>query len=419
MSDGLAALTQNLQADMLSVADSASKAETSAKDAVASQEAAYAAAQSASTSAAGVTQAAASSLTNANQAQYWAGVAQAVNAIKASFDPVSRSVLIALSNANLTARFPVGQAGILGNVGHGAGQHYFEVTFVSGSASSNCSIGVAPKKQDLNSQIGYNDNSSGSIAAFQNSGNIYSSASKLATTDSFGTAGAVVGVAVDSDKNLVWIRVNNGHWNGNPSADPVEGVVGLPIRFTGAVYPAMATDVVSTYTANFNGPFANTIPTGYNAWGADAFQYVVPLATKDTPGVASFGEGLAVDAQGNVTASVYYDLATTQGWDTMTLDLSTPQPLYHLVLNATQASLAFANLNLPAGKALRFTLYVEQGTGANTITQWDSRIQWCTGSGQAPVLAFAKGARNVFEFETIDGVSFAGYYVGQLNASGA
>lgn len=345
------------------------------------------------------------------QSQYWANIAQAANAAATTFDPAYKAASVTLSNNNLTATFVSGQSGILGTVGYGSGKHYFEVTYVSGSSSGNASIGIAPSNETLNSQIGYNDNT-GAIATFQTSGNVYVSGSKLGSASGYGTHGNVLCVAVDSDDKLVWFRTNNGNWNGSGTADPVAKVGGFSYSYAGAMFPAVCTDSASVYTANFTGNFTQTIPAGYRAWAADAYHYVVPYATAINPGIVSAGPGLSVNAQGQLSADTYYDIATIQASSAITIDLTNPSPGYHIILNDASATFSFANLTLPQGSALRLTFYFEQGTGNNTITSWDSSIKWV---GAAPILAYTQGARNVIEFETIDGVSFAGYYVGQIN----
>ncbi|RAA28764.1 SPRY domain protein [Burkholderia multivorans] len=346
------------------------------------------------------------------QSQYWAGVSQAVVAITASLDPANKYSGITLSNGNLTATFPGTQAGILGNVGYSAGKYYFEVTFTSGSNSGNASVGIAPYNEPLTNQIGYDDNS-GAVGCFQNSGNIYINGSNKGSASSFSTVGNVLGVAVDLDDKLVWFRTGTGNWNGSGTADPVAKVGGISYTDTGKMYPAICTDSSTVFTANFTGNFAGTKPAGYYPWTTDAYHYVVPVATAATPGIVSAGPGLIVNTQGQLSADSYYDLAQVSGSSTISIDLTTPVPGYHVVLNAATATFSFANFSLPTGKALRLTFYFEQGTGSNTITSWDSRIHWVGGS--PPVLGYTIGNRNVVEFESIDGTTFAGYYVGQIN----
>lgn len=124
------------------------------------------------------------------------------------------------------------------------------------------------------------------------------------------------------------------------------------------------------------------------------------------------GSGVSVDPFGKLSVDTYYDMVSIQAQDTISIDLTTPVPGYHIVLNSQAATFALTNLQLPAGKALRLTFYFEQGTGNNTISSWDSRIKWV---GSRPILAYTVGSRNVIELETIDGQTFAGYYIGQIN----
>ena len=346
------------------------------------------------------------------QSQYWAGVSQAVVAITATWDIAKKNSVITLSNGNLTAAFAGGQAVALGNVGYTSGKYYFEVTYAAGSVSNNCSIGIAPKNVPLDSQVGYNDGT-GAVGAFQGSGNIYVNGSNKGGTTPFTTVGNIVGVAVDLDDGLIWYRLNNGWWNASSSADPVAKVGGISFTTGSAMFPAICSDTQITFTGNFSGNFVATMPTGYKAWTVDAYHYVVPYATAATPGIVSAGPGLLVNSQGQLSADSYYDLAQVSGSSTISIDLTTPVPGYHVVLNAATATFRFANFSLPTGKALRLTFYFEQGTGSNTITSWDSRIHWVGGS--PPVLGYTIGNRNVVEVESIDGTTFAGYYVGQIN----
>ncbi|WP_244143034.1 SPRY domain-containing protein [Burkholderia multivorans] len=352
-----------------------------------------------------------SSLYYAGQSQYWAGISQAMVAAPTTFDPGYKHSSITLSNGNLTATFGGSQAVVLGTIGYASGKHYFEVTFASGSNSGNASVGIAPSNEPLDSQVGYDDDS-GAVGAFQTSGNVYVNGSKVASVSGFASANDVIGVAVDADRKLVWFRSNTGQWNASATADPVSGTGGIPYTQTGKMFPAVCTDSSAVFTANFSGNFNATIPTGFKAWAADAFHYVVPYATTSTPGVVVAGSGVSVDSYGKLSVDTYYDIVSIQAQDTINIDLTSPVPGYHVVLNSPDATFAFTNLQLPAGKALRLTFYFEQGTGNNTISSWDSRIKWV---GSRPIFAYTVGSRNVIELETIDGQTFSGFYVGQIN----
>lgn len=95
------------------------------------------------------------------------------------------------------------------------------------------------------------------------------------------TDGDVIGVAVDFNNSLVWMRVNTGPWNNNGSADPATGVGGFTYSgfdISGDIYPAYQVywsqsfspnpnpAAPSTATGTFFAPsFAHTPPSGYTA----------------------------------------------------------------------------------------------------------------------------------------------------------
>ncbi|WP_321948164.1 SPRY domain-containing protein [Burkholderia cenocepacia] len=354
-----------------------------------------------------------SALYYASQSQYWAGISQAVNASPTTFGPGYKHASIALSNGNLTATFGGTQGVVLGTTGYGNGRHYFEVKFSSGSSSGNAAIGIAPSNEPLGAQIGYND-STGAIAVFQTSGNVYINGSKVGSVSGFSNANDVLCVAVDSVSKLIWFRSNGGNWNGSATADPVAGTGGFAFTLTGSMFPAVCSDSSAVFVANFAGAFAQTIPAGYRAWAADAYRYTVPTATASTPGIVSAGPGVTVSTSGVLSVDTYYDISTQQSNGDITLDLTNPLPGYRVVLNAQSAAFNLGNFTLPNGKALRLNIYLEQGTGNNTISAWDSRIQWV---GSKPVLAYKAGSRNIIALETIDGKTFAGFYIGQVNSN--
>lgn len=437
VSDLLQYLNSNVSVDLAQLQDGVNQAQISATAAATSSSSAYASAATASTAQSSATQSATSSSSSATlaqawasqasgviqgtadysslyysgQSQYWAGISQAAAAAPTTWDPAYKNASINLTNGNITANFTSGQAVALGTVGYATGKHYFEITFTSGTSSGNASLGIAPATEPLANQIGYNDGS-GAVGMFQSSGNIYLNGTKLGSYSGYSTVGNVVGVAVDSDQKLVWFRTNGGQWNGSGTANPSTGVGGIAYTSTVPMFPAVCTDSTAAFTANFTGGFAATIPAGFKSWASDSYHYVVPYATYTTPGIVTVGAGIAVDSHGTISVDSYYNMALVQANATINIDLTTPTPGYHVVLNAASASFAFSNLSLPFGKALRLTFYFEQGTGNNAITSWDSRIKWV---GATPILAFTQGSRNVIEFETIDGTSFAGYYIGQIN----
>jgi len=371
------------------------------------------------------------------QAEYWANIAQEVNANPVTFSTVTINSSIVLSNNNLTATFIATQSGVLSTIGYNSGKYYAEVKFVSGSASGDCSIGLAPSTEPLSSQIGYND-SSGAIAIFQNSGNIYRNGTSVGSGSPFSTVGNTVGVAVDFTNKLIWFCTSGGEWNGSGTANPSTGTGGLAYTNTGLMYLAVATDEACVMTANFDGSFVTTCPSGFNAWGANPYTYIMPIgttataggvitgslmnvtplgvlnpniATSNSLGVASFGSGLSITS-GQVTTSKFTGVTTlSPAGSTPTIDLSLNTPIYHLILNESSAVLAFANCSVPSGFTQRFTTYIEQGVGSSLLT-YPTSVLWV---GGPPILGFTVGSKTIIEWETFDGITYYGFPVGQIN----
>lgn len=202
------------------------------------------------------------------------------NSYISSLDPSKIGTGITLSNGNNTATFTSGQAVALGIDGSSSGKYYFEVTFTSGTASSNASVGLVPASEPLDSQVGYNDIAP-TVGLFQNSGTIYTDGgTNSGTGTSFETAGNVVCVAYDATNRLVWFRVGNGNWNNSASNNPATGTGGITVTGTSEMYPAIGTDSASVWNTNFNF-FSQAVPSGFSAWSANHPVDTLVLADSD------------------------------------------------------------------------------------------------------------------------------------------
>ena len=203
-----------------------------------------------------------------------------------ALDPTHTEAGITLSNSNLTATF-AGGTGVcvtLGNTGLTGGKYYYELTFVSGTSSSNAAVGVVPQTESLTAQIGYNDGV-GSTGVFQTSGNIYYNGGTAdGTAENFSTAGNIVCVAVDATNRLVWFRTGTGNWNGSGTANPATDTGGIPIGGTATIYPAFCSDSASVWTINLAGSFTETIPSGYSAWASSAGSAAIGLGDVSVSG---------------------------------------------------------------------------------------------------------------------------------------
>jgi hypothetical protein len=219
---------------------------------------------------------------------------------RAAFDPVMKAAVFALSNNNLTATHPGGpQAVVLGTTGVMAGKWYYEMKFVSGTSSGNAAVGVAPRNEPLNSQVGYND-VQGTIGKFQSSGNVYRNGGTSSGSGSaFNVAGDMVGIAVDATNRLVWFRVNGGVWNGLAANSPATGVGGIQVGGTFPLFPAVCSDTASVWTANFGaGAFGTAAPTGFLPWSQASLQISLgDCANVDLTG-ALVGDTLKLSATG-------------------------------------------------------------------------------------------------------------------------
>lgn len=182
------------------------------------------------------------------------------------FSPVTKAPDVVLSAGRSVATFPtVVQSVALVDTGFASGKHYFEITFISGTPSSNCAVGVSPISAPLNAQTGY-DGGANEVGMYQNSGNFYADGSYVGSGQSFATAGDVIAVAVDCDNRRLWCRVNGMAWSGAAGASPSTGLGGIAISGSGLIFPSVCTDEGATF-AFAGAEFRYAPPAGYLAWG--------------------------------------------------------------------------------------------------------------------------------------------------------
>lgn len=211
----------------------------------------------------------------------WVGMSIAAAGLPA-LDPSKKGAGITLSNNNQTAVFTAAQQTVLGATGVTSGKYYFEVTFVSGTSSGNAAIGVVPANEPLTgAQIGYSDAVTGSVGCFQSSGNVYKNgnSTSVGSANNYATVGGYLCVAVDATARLIWFKSGTNNWNGNVANNPATGVGGISISGTGPIYPAIGTDKVSNWLANFGASvFSQVAPVGFSAWtiGSPTAQIITP-----------------------------------------------------------------------------------------------------------------------------------------------
>ena len=201
------------------------------------------------------------------------------------FDPAYTGTSLLLSNSGLTVTAPPsisGEPSALTTRAISSGQKVmFSVTIdVYAPRSDYTSVGIATHGANVETWLG----SSGSPSVgFWDDGYVYINGSGTSGYPTFGYDGAVVDVAVDRDNNLIWMRVDGGDWNNNPSANPAAATGGVDISYiTGNVYPGV-NPYYSSGTAgkmSINRSALYSVPVGFEFIGQGAW---VP----DTPDIYS------------------------------------------------------------------------------------------------------------------------------------
>ena len=206
-----------------------------------------------------------------------AGVSVSSTATTVTWDPSAKKASILLSNNNLTA-------GINGSpnddpdanwplvrstgAGHSTGKYYWQFSpnntnglLSAGLIPATYNITAADTKRLSNLPYSVSINSDGSIYGDNNSELGYWASSTWAINDK-------IGVAVDLDNRLLWVRNGSGLWNNNASANPATGVGGIAFHGTaGLVYHLCASPYYYAVTLNSGGSaYAATAPSGFGNW---------------------------------------------------------------------------------------------------------------------------------------------------------
>lgn len=99
-------------------------------------------------------------------------------------------------------------------------------------------IGIGKLDMNINSYVGSPD---GKSVGFGSSGDMFFQGSIIhQSLPTWGSANDIIDIVIDNVYSGLWIRVNNGNWNGNPAANPATNVGGLttPLSIVNT-YPAI------------------------------------------------------------------------------------------------------------------------------------------------------------------------------------
>ena len=92
-------------------------------------------------------------------------------------------------------------------------------------------------------------------------GNIYHNGSVYQSGLQTWTTGDIVDIVFNNNYNSLWVRVNGGDWNNNPSKNPLNNNDGIEI-FNSPFYPALCPGYEGTMTIRNEATYG--LPTGYD-----------------------------------------------------------------------------------------------------------------------------------------------------------
>ena len=143
-------------------------------------------------------------------------------------------------------------------------------------------IGVANHDINLSNYLGVDLNGIG----YYDNGGVYADGSEIVSgAPTFQTAGAVIDVAVDRINDLIYLRVNGGNWNNDPTANPATFTGGIDINYiVGTVYPAIGPyyDFGNGDQIRINAEAQYAAPAGFTFVGAQINQSNDVLLTVNT-----------------------------------------------------------------------------------------------------------------------------------------
>ena len=266
----------------------------------------------------------------------------AIGPIATYFDPTTASHGVDFQNLNMTVVNQEGfgePVGARSNTSYTTGKLYVEFFTQLGNNASGVGIGnSATTFANFGTALGVVPGyATGGAGIFQaQDGTIWINGVEQTNWSGVSLYRANIGVAIDLVNELIWFRVNGGHWNGIAGANPANGVAsprppangpqagsgGYDISSLtgGAIY--LIAEIVGAYdTVAMNAgasAFSYGAPVGFSAW--DSAAQAAPALQMDgyaTSGISEVASAYNPIMTGTVT------LSTTQNDDVIVLGIAT------------------------------------------------------------------------------------------------
>lgn len=182
-------------------------------------------------------------------------------------DPLNKAIDITLSNSNRTATQGLNYTqSVLGlNIINGSDTVMFSTKYnISNSGPGISYIGLGSQGMNISGPFdGYPGNDIKSIG-FSSNGRYRYNGSIMETGTPTWTENDIIDIAFAAGQ-FIWIRVNGGLWNNDPSADPTSGTGGFNAFGMNDCYPVLCPAQYGVMTIQENSLYS--VPDGFNFFG--------------------------------------------------------------------------------------------------------------------------------------------------------
>ena len=210
----------------------------------------------------------------------------------------------------------------------------FSLTFSSTSPGVmfGAFIGVGTRSMDYNGPFGGHPGTDNQSVGFSQDGSYYYNGAVQATGLPTWISGSTIDIAIDLESgNKIWIRVNGGNWNNNPSDNPETGVCSLGMGGLNKIYPALCPGSAggSSYgsmTLLTESPYGT--PTGFQFLGTNLYANVKFLRSSNLTDQSFIDLVNSYFNQNFLTATLCKNWLTSNGYWTSWGNLPAGMVLY-------------------------------------------------------------------------------------------